>query len=293
MPPKEATIGYWIGWCVLAAAITQAPLVLLGAIGAGNSSQVGLALLLTVLPSFLMLLFGGFGLIRRQFYGYWCTYLAAFFGGIGGLRISFVPFIQRWLNLGPHTGDLFLALNLIIIAVLAWEHFLRLSELELPRQRIHRVVMACILLLGLGSVAFGRAMESHARGEVQTAAEIPVAGRALASLKSNGPVHFVSVRTKLADGLDLVFSGKSSEEAIRGLAQALNLKLLEKPEAYAKILPRTRKWNLDQNKFPTQFAPPDLIFIGRIDGNGRAILQLAWRQSDSRFTGELIGTIPD
>lgn len=291
--PKEASVGYWVGWCVLFAAITQLPLIVVGVMGARLASGVGAALLFTFLPGFLMLVAGAVGLLRRQFYGYWCTYLATFFGAIGGLRTSFIPFIQRWLNIGPHTGDLFLAINLVIVGVLAWEHYLRLHELEFPRQRLHRIAMICIFVLGLGVVAFGRSMEVYRNGEAPTASAIPVAGPHLASLKTEGPVNFVSVQNKLMNGIDLVYSGKATEENIRRFVETENLKPLDKPAAYAKILPRSRKWNLSQEKYPTKFAPPDLLFIGRVESGGKAVIQLAWRKSDGRFTGEIVGSIQE
>jgi hypothetical protein len=283
--------GYWIGWCILAAALTQLRGVVAAFVAMQYSRSLGNSLLLLLAPTVLMLILAGVGLIMRKFFGYWCAYLATFFGGFGGLKVSFVPFIQRYVNLGPQTGDFFLALNLIIIGILVWEHFLRLNELEPARRTLHRITMSLVLVAGLGSVAFGRAMEDHNNGTVANPGALPVVGGYFQTLASKGPVRFVSVHAKLLHGIDLVFSGEATEESVRAFAAEHALKPLEKPEAYQKILPRTRRWKLKENEFPTKFAPPDLLFVGRPRSGEQAVMQIAWRKSDSRFTVEMLGTV--
>ena len=100
---------------------------------------VGKFLLLLSVPLGLILIIGGIGLILHKYFGYYCIYLATFFGGFGGLKVSYIPFIQRWIKIGPATEDLFLALNLILVAILVWEHWNRVFDLEPFRRNIHRV----------------------------------------------------------------------------------------------------------------------------------------------------------
>jgi len=107
--------GTIIGWCVLAAGITQIPGIVAGIMAMQILPRAGFLLLLLTLPSGLLLFLGGLGLIWRQFAGYYCVYLATFFGGIGGFKSSYIPFLKRFVNIGPATEDLFLCLNLMLV----------------------------------------------------------------------------------------------------------------------------------------------------------------------------------
>ena len=255
------------------------------------SKSLGTDLLLLTLPTVVMLTLAGIGLILGRFFGYWCAYLATFFGGIGGLKVSFVPFIQRYINLGPNTGDFFLALNLVIIGILVWEHFLRLNDLEWERRKVHRVMMGVILIAGLASVTAGRVMQPIGKGTAGSAGAVPVVGSYFEKLQTTGAVRYVYVHSKLVHGIDLTMSGQATELGVRAMVAEHGLKPLEKPEAYQKILPRTRRWKLGEENFPTQFASPDLLFIGRPKSGDQAVIQIAWRKSDSKFTAEMLGTI--
>jgi hypothetical protein len=169
--------GTIIGWCVAAAGIGQVPMIVAGLLTARVLPQAGLVLLLLGLPSGLLLFVGGLGLIYRQFAGYYCVYLATFFAGIGGFKSPYIPFIKRFVNFGPATEDLFLALNLVLVAILAWEHWGRLRNLEAARQKRHRTWLLVLMALGLCSVSIGRAMIHRESGEKSTPAELPSSER--------------------------------------------------------------------------------------------------------------------
>jgi hypothetical protein len=222
-PDKHHTsisAGTVIGWCVLAAGIGQVPITVAGLLTALVMPQAGLLLLILSLPSGLLLFLGGLGLIYRQFAGYYCVYLATFFGGIGGFKSPYIPFIKRFVNFGPATEDLFLAINLFLVAVLAFEHWRRLTNLELSRQKRHRIWMLALMALGLCSVSVGRAMIHREKGEKTRAAELPSVGAALSDFQTSGKLSYVSVETRFPRGISSVFSGTSTEPDVLALADA-------------------------------------------------------------------------
>jgi len=282
---------YYIGWCVLAAAITQLPMMVGGILAFPYSQKIGLLLLGLSTPVVALLLAGGLGLIWQRSFGFYCVYAATFFGGIGGLKVSYLPFVQGLLKIGPHTEDVFLGLNLLIVGLLAWEHFIRLWELAPGREQAHRLVLTVVLALGLCSVGFGRAMINHERGEAVSIGAVPFAGPLLASLKLDGSVRFVAVHTKLQNGITLSFSGKISEASLADFAQANSLKAVDTPEAQAKMLPQTRRWRLKPEQFPVEFAPSDEWRFGRLKDAPKSLFQIVRKKSDGSFTAELFGVI--
>src|SRR5438552_1879179 len=164
-----------IGWCVLAAAISQLPLIVGGLAMMQVVPRAGRLLLLLSLPTALILTAGGIGLILRKSFGYYCVYVATFFGGLslGGLKISYIPFIQGRIKLGPATEDLFLLLNLLLVAILVWEHFKHIREMDSSTQDVPRIVTISLLLLGAGSILVGRSMVQRDKGQVQSASNLP------------------------------------------------------------------------------------------------------------------------
>lgn len=211
--------GIIIGSCVLAAGIMQIPGILAGIMAAQFLPKAGLILLLLTLPSGLLLFLGGMGLIYRQFAGYYCVYVATFFGGIGGFKSPFIPFIKRFVNIGPATEDLFLVLNLLLVGILVWEHWNRLPALSFPRQRLHRTSLIILVLLGLASVTTGRALIDRERGEKPSASALPVIGSSFSEFETAGPVRYVSVETKLPRGITLVASGTCTSAEIESQPQ--------------------------------------------------------------------------
>jgi hypothetical protein len=288
---SQGQAGNLIGWCILGAAISQLPLAIVAIKTMGSMPGFARALLFLSIPTFLMLTLAGVGLIMRKSFGYWCAYLATFFGGIGGFKISYVPFLHRFVDLGPDTGRFFLFLNLILVAILVWEHLGRLEDLEWERRKVHRLALGLVLLAGVAAVSFGFAAESIRKGSAASSAQLPVIGSYFKSLPANGPVQYIIVHSRFLHSVDAAITGQASEQGIRAFADNLQLKLVDKPEAYAKILPRSRRWKLDKKGFPTNFAPPDLIFVGRPKTGEKAVIQIVWRKSDSRFTAEMLGSI--
>jgi hypothetical protein len=294
-PTEESNnlpLGTIIGWCVLAAGIAQVPGIVAGILTAPILPRVALLLLLLNLPSGLLLFLGGLGLIWRQYAGYYCVYLATFFGGIGGFKYPFIPFIKRFVNFGPGTEDLFLALNLLLVALLVWEHWRRLSHVEPPRQRSRRIVLIVLLVLGMSSVAFGRAMIHREKGVKSSASELPVVGASLADFSASGNLPYVSVETRIPRGVTLVFSGSANAEAIQALTNAHQLRKMDDPEAHRKFLPQAKAWKLDEARFPTTFSSDDWYYIGRLKTMPRVSLQIVYRKSDGRFTAQVLGILP-
>jgi hypothetical protein len=296
MDPEERrtsiSAGTVIGCCVLVAGIGQAPITVTALLTARILPQAGLLLVLLSLPSGLLLFLGGLGLIWRQFAGYYCVYLATFFGGIGGFKSPYIPFIKRFVNFGPATEDLFLAINLLLVAILAFEHWGRLRNLELSRQRTHRTWLLALTALGLCSVSLGRAMIHREKGEKTKAAELPIVGAALADFQTSDKLSYVSVETRFPRGITSVFSGTSTEPAVLALAVAHRLKRMEDPAAHRKFLPQVRGWNMNETVFPSKFSPNDWYYVGRLKSMPKVVIELVYHKADGRFTAQIFGVTP-
>jgi hypothetical protein len=284
--------GTVIGWCVLAAGISQVPITVAGLLTARILPQAGLLLVILSLPSGLLLFLGGLGLIWRQFAGYYCVYLATFFGGIGGFKSPYIPFIKRFVNFGPATEDLFLAINLLLVAVLVFEHWGRLRNLESSRQRTHRTWLLALSALGLCSVSFGRAMIHRETGTKTKAAELPIVGAVLADFQTSGKLSYVSVETRFPRGITSIFSATSTEPAVLALADANHLKRMDDLAAHRKFLPQVRGWNMNETVFPSKFSPDDWYYVGRLKTMPKVVIELVYRKADGRFTAQIFGVTP-
>ena len=294
-PNKEAgavSAGTIIGWCVLAAGVTQIPGIVVGILATQLVPRTGWVLLLLTLPSGLLLFLGGLGLIYRQFAGYYCVYVATFFGGIGGFKAPFIPFIKRFVNIGPATEDLFLCLNLVLVAILVWEHWSRLATLPSPRQRLHRLSLISLVVIGVASVSTGRALIHRERGEKQSPSELPVVGASFSEFKTAGPVRYGSVEAQIPRGITLVASGTCDGAAIEALSKAHKLRRIEDPLYQKKFLPQFRAWKLDEATFPAQFSAQDSYYVGRLKDMPKVSLQVVHRQSDNRFSAQVFGVLP-
>lgn len=289
---NDLSAGTIIGWCVLAAGIGQMPVVVAGLLMTRFVPQAGGLLLLLGLPSSLILFLGGLALIYRQFAGYYCVYVATFFAGIGGFKAPYIPFLKRFVNFGPGTEDLFLVLNLVIVGILAVEHWRRLEALEASRQKIHRTWLIALIALGLCSVSAGRAMMHWERGEKARAGDLPVVGAAFSELQVTGKVPYVSLVTKLPRGISCVFSGTTTGPAIIALADAHHLKRMEDPKAHEKFLPQARAWKLDEAVFPSRFSVDDLYYVGRVKQMPKVVVELVYRKADGKFTAQVFGITP-
>jgi len=294
-PASPGVAGNIIGWCILGAALGPLTVAFITARALGGGSPVGANLLLSILPTLLMMVLAGVGLIMRKPFGYWSAYLATFFGGIGGLKTPFVPFVQRYVNFGPSTGQFFLVLNLILIAILAWEHWTKIEAEGGERRNVRRWTLAGMLLAGTISVSIGLVSEKIYKQEVSSAGTLPAIGPYFAQLDTakNTAVRSVIVHNKLFHSVDGVISGTTSEEALRKFAEYHGLRAMERSEVYRRILPKTRKWKLNEKGFETEFSPPDLVFMGRPKSGDKAVLQIAWKKDNSKFTAEIIGSITE
>jgi hypothetical protein len=288
-PRPNVSAGTIIGWCVLAAGIGQMPIIIAGLLTARVVPQAGLLLLMLGLPSGLLLFLGGLGLIYRQFAGYYCVYLATFFAGIGGFKSPYIPFLKRFVNFGPGTEDLFLALNLLLVAILALEHWGRLRNLEPSRQKTHRAWLVGLMVLGLGSVSIGRAMIHREKGEKTAAAELPVVGAALSDFQTSGKLAYVSVETKFPRGITSVFSGTSTETGVLALADAHHLRRIGDPTAHKKFLPQVKAWKLNETVFPSKFSPDDWYYVGRLKTMPKVVIEVVYRKADGKFTAQIFG----
>jgi hypothetical protein len=291
-PSEGLSASYIIGWCVLAVGIGQMPVIVAGLRAMRVLPQAGGLLLLLGLPSSLLLFLGGLALIYRQFAGYYCVYLATFFAGIGGFKVPYVPFLKRFVNFGPGTEDLFLGPNLIIVGILAVEHWRRLDGVEPSRRKTQRTWLIALIALGLCSVSAGRAMIHWEKGEKAKAGDLPIVGDALSAFQVTGKLPYVSSETRLPRGISCVFSGTSTEPAVAALADAHHLKRMDDTKAHKKFLPQARAWNLNEALFPSKFSPDDLYYVGRLNGLPKVVLEVVYRKGDGKFTAQVFGTLP-
>jgi hypothetical protein len=194
------------------------------------------------------------------------------------------------VNFGPATKDLFLALNLALVAILAAEHWRRLENLEPARKKRHRTWLIALMALGLSSVSIGRAMMHWEKGEKSRAADLPVIGTALSEFQTTGNLAYVSMETKLPRGISCVFSGTSTEPAVVALADAQHLKRMDDPRAHQKFLPQARAWKLNDTLFPSKFSADDLYYVGRLTSMPKVVIELVYRKADGKFTVQVFGT---
>jgi hypothetical protein len=287
----QRPFSYYIGWCLVFAAAVQLPMVYVAIRMLQVAANLSTLLLLTIVPTALLLALGGTGLILRRFWGYHCVYLATLLGGFGGLKVPYLP-IQSFVKLGPRTEDFFLGLNLVIVAFLAAEHLLRASELEPRARATQRTVTAILLSLALASVAYGRSLIVHAHGDASSTRELPRLGKHLENFDSDGPVSYVSVHTKGQNGITMVFSGATTASEMEELVQKHSLTRVEDSARRTKMLSQARRWKLDTRKFPTDFDVNAQFFIGRITNGGKTVFQIAFDPATRRFTAEAMGLLP-
>jgi len=295
---ESRQISKTIGWFILISAISPFTVAFFAALARMSTREVGGDLLVMMVSTGLMMAIAGVGIIMGKSFGYWCAYLATFFGGIGGLKNSFVPFVDRFVNLGPSTGNFFLLLNLILIAFLAWDHWTRISEeVEPGRTKVHHFGLILMLLAGLGSVGFGVAMEPVHKGSVSSTQQLPVVADYFVKLQTTqregASVRYLMRHNKITHSINAIITGEAEEQEVRKFAEYHSFKTVDKPERYAKILPMARRWKLNEKGFPVDFAPPDLVFIGRPKSGDVAAIQIAWRKRDSKFTAEMMGSISE
>lgn len=57
------------------------------------------------------------------------------------------------------------------------------------------------------------------------------------------------------------------------------------------MIPLARQWNVDPARFPYEWTKADSLYVGRIKGHRKMMVQFAWRRSDERFTAMLMGNL--
>jgi hypothetical protein len=184
---------------------------------------------------------------------------------------------------------LFLTLNLFLVAILAFEHWSRIGNLEPSRQKIHRTWLLALMARGLCSVSVGRAIIHREKGEKTTAGELPIVGAALSDFQTSGKLAYVSVETWFPRGITSVFSRTSTEPAILALADAHHLKRMDDPAAHKKFLPQVRAWKMDETVFPSKFSPDDWYYVGRLKTMHKVVIELVYRKADGKFAAQILG----
>lgn len=286
-----AQAGVMIGWFVLATAITKIPGIVTGTFLNEITPGIGGKLIWMNAPVAILLMLGAIGLILRKHFGYYCVYIATFFGAIGGLKSPYLPFINRYVNIGPATDDLFLVLNLLIVGVLAWEHWGRITELNPEAHQKNQVALAALFIVGMITIGVGRSMVHWEFGQLKSASEMPLLGSEISALETTGALHYALFHAKHNSSLLLVTSGKTSEAGVQKMVDQYHLTKIEKPEGQKKFCPLTRKWKLNKDKYWLEYKPTDLFYVGRMKKKG--VFEIVFNKAEGRFTAEFLGSLAD
>jgi hypothetical protein len=288
-PPEKKPLSYYLGYCICIAGGAKLMSLLLISRAASPLPALQSMLFGLVVPSALCALLGGLGLMWGRMFGYYLVYASLFFSALGG-RVSFVPLLDIIVRIPLHTEDIVLAANIIIVLVLAWEHWHEIElELDPPKEKLLRLSLIASLLLAFAAQTYTRSGIHKQHGTASSITELPLIGQSLAPLETKGPIEFYSVHLR-AGFLTLVTSGATTEHAIEALADKHNLKPM-KPETQRKFLPQVRQWRLDPARFPTDFPADSLRYVGRFADHPKLILEICYRKSDNRFTAQVMGAL--
>ena len=282
----------YLGWLVIAGAIGQVPLIVLMSGAYSGRMAADTASLGVLAVAAVILLIAGIGLALGRQFGYYALYLSAVFNGIAGVRVPYIPFLHRWLALGPATSDFILAVNFLVLAYVAWEHFQRVYTFSPVHSRGQRVAIVVLMTAAATSMMYARTLESRSAGQAANVSDLPTVGPLLGDLTAIGPVDFVGVHTKRQNGISIIFSGKTQITNAQHFAQLHDLKLMTNAEAHAKFIPQARGWKLNTNQFPTRFGPDDYYYVGRLRDARKVSVQLIARKQDGRFTAQVFGVMP-
>jgi len=177
-----------------------------------------------------------------------------------------------------------------MIAILVWEHWTRVYNLEPTAQQRQRVAIICLISLGLISISYSRSKLHWETGQKAAVNELPVVGADLEQWRTDGVLTYASSESKLTHGLMLAFSGRSDEKSIQQVAEKHHLQRIENPNASKKFLPLAKTWKLNKSGFQTDFKPDDLYYIGRMKDRNKAVLQIVFSKAEKRFTAEVFGS---
>lgn len=290
-PDAARETARFLGWAMLAATVEQRlPAVMGIAALLGTATPVALTLLALLLPTLALSLVAGVGLILGRHWGFFFAYGAAVVGlwTSGMAATNLLPFVQKALKLGPAEFLVTAIGNLIVILTLAWAQRRLADESEPPvAAKLRRVAAGAAVLVVLVNGVWASQFR-WGNGEAATTADLPVAGAALAALKTSGPLPFAYFQSRWQEGLMLVCSGKATADAVETFAREQGLTAIP-ADKQNKMLPLLRTWRLDGERFPAEFAPGDLRFSGRLKGQGKTNFQICFRKSDGRFTAQWFG----
>lgn len=288
----HAPIAHWVGWFMLGAGISQLVPLVAGMRLLEVSAKVSSIFFALAGPTFILLTGGAVGLILRQPWAYYCAYLAYIFLGFRLGRLVEIPFQDRVFRMSLAAEDVYLVLNLLVIVLLAWEHWNRLWD-TLPRRRnIERVAMLVLVLIGLATSGYARSLISKGTGQVASASQLPAVGPSVGSLETTSPFYFQYRFDRRQGSLMFLGSSTATESGVRQFADAHGLKEMADPAAHRKFLPLARTWGVDPQKIPRAFASEDLYFVGRLTNAPKMTVQLVQRRSDGRFTAQFFGALP-
>lgn len=297
MSPRIARIiGQIFGWIILMALAPTWAIIfslLRGGYEASGTSGLSFALGMVKImlnPPYLLTNVAAWLLIFRAPVGYLLLYVATLVSFITwGTRLF--PFLDRLLPAGPEFDYYSVAVNLIIVTLLAWCHWTISREFESNLQKRIRISIFIFYLLLIPVLIFWKTGIRTGNGEVQTIAQIPSIGPHLGTLESTQPILYRSHEGVRSGSSIVIFRGMSSEKNIRQFAESNNLRQMTNDSARMGMIPQSRSWKLDPERFPVFTNATDLCYIGRIPTNSRAAFQLCFRPTDGRFTAMSMGNL--
>lgn len=278
-----------VGWLVLGASFAQIPLFVAGT----TFWTLGLSgyLLAVSWASFALGTATGIALIQRARIGYYLLYVTALISLLGlGPRISFVPFSNRFLPVGPESEYYQMALNVIVILLVVWCHWNVAVEAEPGRVKKERGLALGFIVLFAAGLIFWKTGIRTEKGQVAHLSETPLVGKYLMPLESAQPVSFRSLEFLRQQNGTVVFNGSATEKNLREFAVANDLKLMTNLQARVKFLSIVKAWKLNPEQFPIFNGDNDLCYIGRVPKGSRLVLQICMHPSDGRFTAMAMGS---
>lgn len=279
-----------IGWMILVGSVTQTPMfarVVTILFSTGAWAMV-LDMVEEIVLAFALATAAGVGLVRGKSLGFFFIYVSTL-ASIFGAKPTLIPLIQKALPPGPEIEFYLLAINSSISLILAWCHWSIAREQAPSARRSEMRVIAGFLILWFPLLAYWKTGIRTGNGEVQKISDTPLIGRHVSVLESTQPILYRS-HEMLRRGMGtVIFRGVSAEANIRAFAETNGLRLMTNQSARAQMLPYTRFWKLNSERFPVFTNSTDLCYIGRIPKGSTCSFQICHRPSDGRFTAMAFG----
>ena len=285
-----------IGWIILMSAIGKSMMLIVPFILMIISVRAGLTLGLLTLPVWLIVLTGSVGLIRNKRWGFHFIYVATaislFMGAVPYVTgISLFPLIERWIRFGPFNSQVLQALNLVIVAGLAWCHHRIRRSLGAPplAWQTKATLIGTIAILLAGSVWWN--WMHYQRGRIESLDQVEALRGKLHGLANEGPVEIKMVHFARMNAVMGTTSGKATEEAIKAFVNAHGLQELTLDKAMQKAAPIAKSWKLPEEQFAQNYEAGSRAWIGRLPGHPKLVVMVWWRSADRKFTVELMGLV--